>query len=370
MVPSTLPHDEEGGKGRSHPPPSRIPNDVDSCRPASPVNRSPVSKRPIEVFMPKTISEIFASWTRRIRGERKRRKAGQVVPTPEISPFPELPIEVVEQILYFAIEVPGMAVVVARVGRFIHHQAMQRLYSIVRVAGEPSHAGLASTLKRNPDLASLIKSIVVDTFGVRISGLGWDEDIAVILRATAPTLEDLHIIHDTDIHSDYDYQSVNPRSFLLDGRSRLPCYSLRWSNLTHVITNDPTQLWLFDVNQFPSLTHLATRVLLADLYVWHIIYKPALRQFSNQIIGSPLFLVIVLQHEIAPLAISDLSLLFPDHVQMVTVLLPEAFSPFASGDRYQIRKKLHEAHFTGALWDVHRCEAGVIFGGLDNPQPE
>ncbi|KDQ54305.1 hypothetical protein JAAARDRAFT_209424 [Jaapia argillacea MUCL 33604] len=294
------------------------------------------------------------------------------LPSPPTEPvlfpfFPELPFELVERILWFLIEIPGMAAIVARVGRFSYRRAVMKIYTVITIYGNTRHEVLASALTGNERLALLVKSIVFEIYTrSRDFRSRRTESIDAVLKAVAPSLENLHIVHHFGDILHLEYEGLNLRSLLLYKGLQLPSTLTSWTKLTHVITGNPTQVLPFTSQQFPSLTHMAT--LLLDLNIWEE-SKRAFTWLLQRNSASLRFLVVVVGYRIELSDISDIYDIVPDHIQLITLLLPDCFQPYCEimvWDLRTIQTRLHRAHLAGSLWDVKRCTTDVIFSGLRN----
>ncbi|KDQ54302.1 hypothetical protein JAAARDRAFT_80319 [Jaapia argillacea MUCL 33604] len=287
-------------------------------------------------------------------------------PEPVLLPFPlELPFELVERILWFLIEIPGMATIVARVGRFCYHRAVTKIYNKINITCDTRHEILASALKGNRCLRPLVKSIVIDIGRENRNSESRTMNVKTVLKTVASNLEHLHIIRDYDNNFRLEYDTPNLRSVILLGTNESPPTRNSWNKLTHIIAGRPNQMALFTGQQFPSLTHIATVAWLPDLEVWEYNYKPSITRLLTQEAASLRFLVVFVLHGTS--VITDLASIVPAHVQLVTMLLPEFLGPsleVAWADAVDhIRKHVHHAHISGSLWDAKRCTTDVIFSG-------
>ncbi|KDQ51148.1 hypothetical protein JAAARDRAFT_62728 [Jaapia argillacea MUCL 33604] len=277
-------------------------------------------------------------------------------------------MELVERILCFAMETRGMTVILARVARFMYERAVKCLYPTIRITWFMRHKSLALAVKRNKRLAGLVKSIIVDMGGDGSSPREGSKSLVTILRAVAPNLRDLHILRNDDNYVDYGYSFIKIHSLLLDGHHTPPSYNLINSNLAHLIADGPHEFSHFSAKLCPSLAHVATFVMMPYPILWEEDTKPQLIAFINQP-GSPLcYLVLILAHGTESTVIAELTPSVPDHIQLVIVLLPPAFSPYHEindCDFRNLREKMSEAHFNGTLWDAKQCTAVGLFGGLE-----
>ncbi|KDQ54304.1 hypothetical protein JAAARDRAFT_60707 [Jaapia argillacea MUCL 33604] len=230
----------------------------------------------------------------RASGEQSSHKesefgGGDVAHLPRPSPEPvlpslshELPFELVERILWFLIEIPGMATIVARVGRFSYRRAVRKIYNAITITCDTRHEILASALKGNRCLRPLVKSIVIDIGRESRNCERRTMNVKTILKAVASNLEDLHIIRNYDTNYRLGYIAPNLRSLILFGTKRRPSTRTSWTKLTHVIADRPNQIRSFSAQRFPLLTHIATVPWSIHGATWVFDYRPSIAWLSKR----------------------------------------------------------------------------------------
>lgn len=282
--------------------------------------------------------------------------------------FPAVPVELVDDIFDWAMELDARndaAISLATVCKHTYQQAIKHIYGKVTVKNFDTLCMLNRTLKGNPPLAALMKSLIIDLIDDGSYNGAWvRRQLIDLFSNITDKLENLHILCNSDRFFEYPYGRLDLRSLLCRNHS-MPHAALSQKHLSHLIHDDPDYLVRFEPAHYPDLTHIATTVILPWPDVWTAYTRPAFMDLVEQQGSRLKCLVVVLASEIISLAERDLRSIVRDTpIELITVQVPNCLGPiktWTARDFFNLKASLSQGHFDGSLWDSQRCTSEWIF---------
>ncbi|KZT28226.1 hypothetical protein NEOLEDRAFT_1129567 [Neolentinus lepideus HHB14362 ss-1] len=285
--------------------------------------------------------------------------------------LPEVPLELVDDILEWAMELDtrnGTAISLATVCKYTHSQAIKYLYSRIVVKNFDTLHLLNMSLKMKPSLAKLTKTLIIDLIDDGTYKGAWVRrqltDLFANMTAAESTLQNLHVLCNSDRFFEYPYGRLDLKSLLCRNHS-MPHATVSQPHLTHLIHDDPDYLVRFEPTRYPALTHIATAVILPWTDIWSAYTRPAFLNLVEQQGARLKSLVVVLAREIAALADKDLRTIVKDTpIQLITLTVPNCLGPikkWTARDFFNLKAAMSQAHLDGSLWDAEHCTPDLVF---------
>ncbi|TFK53047.1 hypothetical protein OE88DRAFT_1806957 [Heliocybe sulcata] len=285
--------------------------------------------------------------------------------------FPEVPLELVDDFLQWGMTLDasnGTAMSLAMVCKYTHSQAIKHLYGRILINNFDTLRLLNATFKAKPSLANLTKTLIIDLIDDGSYHGPWVRqqlvDLFKHVTATPSTLENLHVLCNSDRFFEYPYSRLDLKSLLCRNHS-MPHGALSQPHLTHLIHDDPDYLVRFEPARYPDLEHIATAVILPWADVWTAYTAPAFADLVEQQGARLKCLVVVLAREIAALADGDLrTIIRGTPIRLITLTVPNCLGPikkWTARDFFNLKAAMSQAHFDGSLWDPEQCNSDWIF---------